>query len=74
MIIEEQAVDVIYLQNLMVSDAEKRVLCYNIEHGINTTDGLISVKCFIDNGNPLEPIEISLPLKNIYEIESIELR
>lgn len=67
-------VDVIYLLSIVISDDEKYQLCYNIAHGINTYEGVISVKCFIDKGNPYEPIEISVPLKSIYEIESIESR
>ena len=70
--IEDKLVDTIYILSVVISDDEKIHLCHNIANNVNTNDGMISIKCFIDKGNPFEPIEISVPLESIYEIESVE--
>lgn len=72
--IENRPVDIIYILKLVVGKMECQQLLYNIQHGINTNVGTISAECFIDGSSPSDPIIINIPLVDIIEIESIELR
>ena len=58
--------------SLVLSDSERLTLYSNIANGINTIDGEIGVLCFIDGGNPFEPIHLFISLDNINEVESVE--
>ena len=71
-IIDRQTIYTIYIKSLVLSDSERLTLYSNIANGINTIEGEIVVSCFIDGGNPVEPIQLSISLDNINEIESIE--
>lgn len=70
--IDGTLVDALYLLDLTLSDAESKELQLNIQNSINTFNGTIKALCFIDQGNPLEPLSIEIPLENIYELESCE--
>lgn len=72
--IDNQYVDIVYILELCVSEEEFKILLHNISNSLNTNHGNITFKGFIDKGNPISPILITLPLENIYEIESIESR
>lgn len=68
-----QLVDVVYILNLVISELEYKRLLFNIENSINTINGNITVLCFLEKGNPYDPLKLTIPLNHISEIESIEL-
>lgn len=72
--IDNRPVDIIYILKLVVSEKESQQLLYNIQHGVNTNVGTFSAECFVDGGCPADPIILDIPLVDIIEIESIELR
>ena len=71
--INGEPVHIVYILSVVISDSEFEILRSNIENSINTTSGIIKVLCFIEGGNPYEPLKVNISLEDIYEIESIEL-